>query len=917
MMSTIPTARSAWVLHAFLALVVHAPAAAQDPHLAKAPLPRLEDLQEGWNELVPGGETSCVSDPDYRFFARPADPERLLVYFQGGGACWNGETCAQGEPIHKPDLRNDASPPAPTGILDLRDAENSFASHSIVFVSYCTGDVHLGNADTTYIVHEQGGGTRQLAIRHRGHVNAMAALSWVRANFTTPREIFVAGSSAGAVATPFYASVLANQYPGARVIALGDDAGTYGRVAMDAVDQGRWRFQDVVRQQSGWENFPGRFGVEDLYVTAARSAPNLRLYQVDHAHDQAQRRYHELAGTANPDMLALLRETRSAISGQVPEFRAYTAGGTRHRILDSRTFYGYATNGHRLTEWVAALVNGDTVPTVDCTECIRPEFVYRAEDLAIIDHAIELLSTPGAWLPQDATSCPQMPVGRYTLRCALREAFIQVVGVTPATAALWVPWVPPVMHDVGYTTAERVGDVFRRGGDPNVIYNNRPGATLEEMITVLETVRGRVRAGLQRTTPRLDVVEVAPPTGNAENDRRAIMAALEAAGAGDTIRFAEGTYVIGDIIPVPQAGITLEGHADGTTLRGCRPEEYPRQQEVTEAIAAGELEPEDLRRCEMMVLTGGGVTVRRFTVEYTGSGFCISVCVSDPSAPVGDTVGGYRIEDNIFRNSFNGVRGQVVSTDTSVIRNNRFINTYHAVSFLEASNLQVLDNEISAPEPEAEPGLGHVSFAIAVGGGPNLIARNSIEGHPDGILLAAFPGSTTRGNVIRENTITVARNRLPDGGSPALASRDASDSTIVGVPLALHGLAIPRSGQEPGQLYDNLVEENRILGAEGIGIELTRASGNRIVGNQVSSISPRHPFPGNSVSTNPLPWRTANGAGIWVSRASEENEIRGNAFQDIAGSMIVLEGDRNRVSATNGVKILDLGSGNQVTMTQR
>jgi hypothetical protein len=498
-MTTVPTPRTPGIFLAILALVAHAPAAAQDVKAADAPLPQLEDLHDGWNELAPGGETSCVSDPDYRFFVRPADPERLLVYFQGGGACWNGETCAQGEPVYKPDLRNDASPPAPTGILDVRDAENPFASHSIVFVSYCTADVHLGNADTTYNVQDPSGGTRSLPIRHRGHVNAMSALRWVYANFSMPREIFVAGTSAGAVATPFYASVLANHYPRARVVALGDDAGTYERIAIGAVDHGRWRFHDVVSRQTGWEDFPARWGVEDLYITAARSAPGLRLYQVDHAHDQAQRRYHELAGTPDPDLLALLRASRRAIRKQVPEFRAYTVGGTRHRILDSRVFYGYATNGHRLSDWVAAIVRSDTVPTIDCTECIRPEFVYRADDIAIIDHAIQLLSTPGAWFPRDAMPCTRMPTGRYTLRCSLREAFIQVVGVTPATADLWAPWVRPAMRDVGYSTAERVDDVFGRRGDSHVIYNNRPGATVEEMIALLEEVRGRVRAGLQRT----------------------------------------------------------------------------------------------------------------------------------------------------------------------------------------------------------------------------------------------------------------------------------------------------------------------------------------------------------------------------------------------------------------------------------
>jgi parallel beta-helix repeat protein len=394
------------------------------------------------------------------------------------------------------------------------------------------------------------------------------------------------------------------------------------------------------------------------------------------------------------------------------------------------------------------------------------------------------------------------------------------------------------------------------------------------------------------------VVHVAPPTGTSATDRASILAALEQVEPGGTIQFAPGTYLVGEIVLVRKPGITLQAHSSGTTLRGCEPGQ------------AGE----SVLSCGMMVLLGGGVTLRGFTIEQSQLGVCISTCLGDPQAPVGDTVGGYRIEDNTFRNSLNGVRGQVVSSDTSFIRDNLFINTFHAVSFLEASNLHVVDNRISAPEPEQMPGLGHVSFAIAVGGSSNLIARNRIEGHPDGILLAADPGGTSSGNVIRENTIAVARNRLPSGGSPALASSDPADSTIVGVPLALHGLRTARDTTQAGRVSDNLVEDNRILGAEGIGIELSRASGNRIVGNQVSGVVPRQPFPGNSVSTDPAPWRDANGSAIWVSPESDDNEIAGNVFEDIAGAAVVLEGDSNRVAleGASGV-VRDLGSGNRVT----
>lgn len=196
-----------------------------------------------------------------------------------------------------------------------------------------------------------------------------------------------------------------------------------------------------------------------------------------------------------------------------------------------------------------------------------------------------------------------------------------------------------------------------------------------------------------------DGLRVAPPTGTTEADRGAILAALEQADAGARIQFQEGTYLIGDIISVPHADITLLAHPDGTTLRGCEPEKYPQGQQLPEAMAAGEMTLEEygelIMGCGIVLLTGGGVTVRGFTIEYTRVGICLSVCASDPSAPLGDTVGGYRIENNTFRNSGNGVRGQVVSTDTSVIGNNRFVNTFHAVSVLEGDRNRVtVDAEV-------------------------------------------------------------------------------------------------------------------------------------------------------------------------------------------------------------------------------
>jgi hypothetical protein len=481
-------------------------AAAQPP---ATQLPTFAELKDGWNSLTPGGETSCAVDSNYRFFARRAAPDRVLVFFEGGGACTDGRSCDPdgqsafaGQPTFKATVN--VAPPPRAGIFDLGNPDNPFAGYSMVFVSYCTGDVHLGARDTTY-TNEDARGTRTFLIKHRGQVNAMSALQWIYANFPAPRDIFVTGTSAGGYATPFYASVLARHYPRARVAGLGDAAGAVrgpGRAQPDrrqgiAVPS-PWGLPEVLRRHSGWERFqPVLPGIVDLYLTAASAAPGLGLFQLDHAHDRQQRlRYFIHFGDRDPDVFAGLRANRRDISAAVPGFRWFTAGGPDHGIMFTSRFYSYNTEGHRLRDWVAAIANGEKMQTVECTECSRPGLQFSDFDLQLLDRAIALLSAPDAWLAQ-ATSqpCVQQRTGPYSLTCAIQVANLQLTGQTAPGYGL-----PAAFLEVIFTVAGRMGNPMMTSQTPAAMlraYNNRPGATVQEIIGVLHEVRDRVLASRQ------------------------------------------------------------------------------------------------------------------------------------------------------------------------------------------------------------------------------------------------------------------------------------------------------------------------------------------------------------------------------------------------------------------------------------
>ena len=472
-------------------------------------LPAVGELKDGWNQLRPGGETTCAKGAPYHFYVRRGSPEKLLVFFEGGGACWRGEDCERGQPIYAPEIPS-GSPGVDSrrrGILDLAHPENPFADRSVILVPYCTGDVHLGDSTATYTITRDGGDSRSFTIHHRGQVNAMTVLRWIYANFAAPREIFVTGSSAGGFATPFYASVLAQHYPKARVDALGDDAGMLHGREITGMDFSRWGHPGVVRRYRGWEKLPEDWGTPDLFVIAARSAPNLKIFQIDHANDQVQYSYivlsavadmsaalkRQQAGVQGSELVGLLRANRKEIGALVDTFRSFIVGGRAHTNVQNDRFYAYQTNGQRVRDWVASIANGQAVASVDCTNCWRPEFRFTSADLRIVERAVELLSPPGVWDPQDGPGACPASGSRYTLRCALRKAAGDVTGVIPDTqdpAAVW---------EVRYSVFDRMG-TRERWFESNslVVYNNRPGTAAADVIGLLQEVRDRISAEMRQ-----------------------------------------------------------------------------------------------------------------------------------------------------------------------------------------------------------------------------------------------------------------------------------------------------------------------------------------------------------------------------------------------------------------------------------
>jgi hypothetical protein len=319
-----------------------------------------------WDRIAGGPGTGCAHDSSYAFFVHPGSDRRLMIFFQGGGACWNNQNCdRQGRPTFHPQIDSTDDPNRLSGLFDLSNPRNPVGDYSIVFVPYCTADVFLGARTVPYSIP---GATdtsgRQFQIRHRGRANADGAVGWVYAHVHNPSLVFVTGSSAGAIPSPLYAAQVARHYPRAKIVQLGDGAGGYRAPAIPGI-LGAWGATAALKGDAAFRGVDSAtMTFEMLYVVAARIAPRVSFAQYKSAEDNVQLSFLSMLGVKDVKFARLLSQNLADIRRANPALRTYTAPGQMHTILRRPEFYTLAVDGVAVRDWVAGLLDGTRVSDV-------------------------------------------------------------------------------------------------------------------------------------------------------------------------------------------------------------------------------------------------------------------------------------------------------------------------------------------------------------------------------------------------------------------------------------------------------------------------------------------------------------------------------------------------------------------------
>ncbi len=300
--------------------------------------------------------------------------KNLVVFLEGGGACFNGLTCAGNPasfgaadlPVRFP-ATDGGIPLVGNGILDRTNLANPVKDWNFVYVPYCTGDLHAGNNPAGTIP----GLSPQMFV---GYSDVDLYLQRLVPTFGTATQVLLTGISGGGFgAAANYIHV--QRAFGSVPVSLLDDSGPfmedpYLATCMQDNVRSLWGLDSTLGADcNGHCNNPPRFFI-DLARYAASLHPTVPLGLVEDTDDGTITEFFGFGAMNCTSLVPLSAATFTAglddIRTQMASsanFGSFIFTGTQHTTIDSSAFYTRVTTNAEggtlpLTSWVSSLVGG-------------------------------------------------------------------------------------------------------------------------------------------------------------------------------------------------------------------------------------------------------------------------------------------------------------------------------------------------------------------------------------------------------------------------------------------------------------------------------------------------------------------------------------------------------------------------------
>ena len=280
----------------------------------------------------------------------------LMIYLEGGGACFNAETC-DSTPLAFGDVEFSqfAGQRGGSGVFSTTSS-NPVGDWNMVYVPYCTGDIHGGSRPDATI-----DGVSQ-AQQFVGHANVENALALLKPYLGDPDHVLLTGSSAGGFGTLINFPAVADAFTGSSLTLLDDSGPIF--------------FDDLVLSPplaatlASTFNLSGSLpadasalfatdGLQGVYGYLSSRYPDATFGLSSYLNDAVIRYFF---GFGQPDGSITAEEYASAlrdVRGRLPaSWGTYYADGIFHTFLASPDRFGGTSAGTAYTAWLSGLLAG-------------------------------------------------------------------------------------------------------------------------------------------------------------------------------------------------------------------------------------------------------------------------------------------------------------------------------------------------------------------------------------------------------------------------------------------------------------------------------------------------------------------------------------------------------------------------------
>ncbi len=285
----------------------------------------------------------CLTGGEYTMATRDTGSEDLVIFLQGGGACWSDlclatEQAAPGIP--------------PLGVLDPAREGNPVAGWNTVYLPYCDGSLHAGDQDVD--TDDDGVADRF----HRGLHNLSASLDVAVNTFPTPRRILLTGSSAGGFGTTYALPLVRQLYPDVPIELINDSGLGLGRIDEPAfIEQLLTEWNATAFFPESCETCIGDDGhITDYHKYQLSEDENFRLGMMSYTRDTVIAvTFVQVGGEVFEE--ALLGELDDLEAAYPERVKSFVATGSEHTFLlgDLEKTAG----GVSVADWISSMLLGE------------------------------------------------------------------------------------------------------------------------------------------------------------------------------------------------------------------------------------------------------------------------------------------------------------------------------------------------------------------------------------------------------------------------------------------------------------------------------------------------------------------------------------------------------------------------------